>query len=224
MTTEQDGNVAAANDIDPAVNEPVLNPEPDAEGAPATGDGTGESSSDAQDGKEDTPILNPEAGNEGGEEKNEFVGAPESYGDFTLPDGFAIDDEGKSQITELFKGLNLSQKGGQKLVDIFTERMIAQKEAELNALTEQRKQWRASIRQRPNYAAERALAQKGMNAVVKDPEGVKLFKDSWMSDHPALFNVFVEVGRMVGEDSPLPNGSPESSGETAVSRFPIKLN
>ena len=109
-------------------------------------------------------------------------------------------------------------------MDVFTERMIAQKEAELNALTEQRKQWRASLRQRPNYEAERALAQKGMNAVVKDPEVVKQFKDTWMSDHPALFDVFVKVGRMVGEDSPLPNGSPESSGETAVSRFPIKLN
>lgn len=223
MENDLNTNAAAAGNTDPAESETVLNPDPNAEGAAAAGEGGGETGGNAQDGKDDTSILNPEADDSEGGGENEFVGAPESYEDFTLPDGFSIDEEGKTQIAELFKGLNLSQKGGQKLVDAFTERMIAQKEAELNALSEKRKQWRATIRQRPNYAAERALAQKGLRAVVSDPEEVAMFKGTWMSDHPALFNIFVKVGRLLGEDTPLPNSGSAASKETASSRFPVKL-
>ena len=150
-------------------------------------------------------------------------GAPDTYGDFTLPEGFTIDDEGKAQMSALFKGLNLSQKGGQKLVDAFTERVTAMKEAELNALAERRKAWRAEIRQRPTFATDRALALKGLNAVVTDPEEIALFKNSWMSDHPALFSMFVKVGKLLGEDSPLPNGGQSPAGGSAVARFPVKM-
>lgn len=227
---EEDPNViaAAADNTVPAEGEPMLDPTPapvpDAEGAAATDKGTeGEQGGDARKEGADDPILNPDAGKEDGKETNEFTGAPESYEAFSLPEGFALDEEGKTQISELFKGLNLSQKGGQKLVDAFTERMVAQKEAELNALTEKRKQWRTAIRQRPQYAADRALAQKGLRAVVSDPEEVALFKDSWMSDHPALFSMFVKVGRLVGEDSPLPAKESHENPETATSRFPVKI-
>lgn len=223
METDPKENGAAAVNTDPAANDPVLNPEPEAEGAAAGGEGEGEAGGNAPEGGSDDPILNPEAGDKAGADGSEFVGAPEAYDDFSLPEGFTLDEEQKAQVTELFKGLNLSQKGGQKLVDAFTERMTAQKEAELNALADKRKQWRAAIRQRPNYAAERALAQKGLRAVVSAPEEVAMFKGTWMSDHPALFNIFVKVGRLLGEDTPLPQGGSTASKETATSRFPIKL-
>ena len=227
---EEDPNViaAAADNTVPADGESLLDltpaSTPGTEGAAVNGnDGDEGQGGDARQEGADDPILNPDAGKEDGRDENEFVGAPETYEDFSLPDGFAIDEEGKTQISELFKGLNLSQKGGQKLVDAFTERMVAQKEAELNELSEKRKQWRAAIRQRPQYASERALAQKGLRAVVSEPEEVALFKNSWMSDHPALFSMFVKVGKMIGEDSPLPNNVPKEDKDTAASRFPVKM-
>lgn len=220
MENEQTVQDLATGNTESATDESVLNP--NASGASATPgtEGNGETGTGTQTAVEDSAILNPKTQSES---ENEFVGAPESYEDFTMPDGFTLDADGKSQISELFRGLNLSQKGGQKLVDVFTERITAQKEADLNALSERRKQWRAAIRQRPNYAAERALAQKGLNAVVSDPEEVALFTDSWMSDHPALFNVFVKVGRLLGEDTPLPSGGAAEDGNSATRRFPIKL-
>ena len=63
----------------------------------------------------------------------------------------------------------------------------------------------------------------GLKAVVSDPEEIALFTNSWMSDHPALFNMFVKVGRLLGEDTPLPNGDPAQNGNSAASRFPVKL-
>jgi hypothetical protein len=223
MADETVENAVQTDNTDATADDSVLTPGETPESAPGDGEGTagGGDAPEPQGGEEDeNGVLQPEKK----EEANEDVGAPENYGEFELPEGFSLDDDTKTRMGELFKGLNLSQKGGQKLVNAFTERIVAQKEAELAALAEQRKQWRNELRQRPSYKADRALALKGLNAVVDSPEGVALFTNSWMSDHPALFDVFVKVGRLIGEDSPLPNGGTGSdTGNAASSRFPIKL-
>lgn len=224
MADETVDNAVPTGDTEATADDSVLKPGESTESAPEEDTGTagdGNNAPEPQPGEDDeNGVLQPEKK----EETNEDVGAPETYGDFEVPEGFVLDDDIKSQMGELFKGLNLSQKGGQKLVDAFTERIIAQKEAELTALADQRKQWRNELRQRPTYKADRALALKGLNAVVDSKEGLALFTNTWMSDHPALFDVFVKVGKLIGEDSPLPNGGAGSdTGNTAASRFPIKL-
>ena len=219
MAEEAVQTAATGNTGSPA-DESMLKPGAAADGAetPAAVPEGGAGSAPKEEAEE-SGILTPGAE----ENANENVGAPESYGDFTMPDGFTLDDDGKAKMSELFKGLNLSQKGGQKLVDAFTERVTAMKEAELSALAERRKAWRAEIRQRPTFATDRALALRGLNAVVSTPEEKELFTNSWMSDHPALFGIFVKVGKLLGEDAPLPAGGGTSKVDSAVTRFPVKL-
>lgn len=212
-------------------DESILNPTPEGtEGAAKPeGDGKGNPAPEAGSDDDGNGLLNPEAGKGDagkGEEgkKTAPEGAPEKYADFKLPEGFQLNDEGKSSLSTLFKGLNLSQKAGQKLVDAYVEQQTKEKEAQLLALTEQRKQWRAQIKARPTYASDRAFAMKGLNAVVSTPEERKLFTNTWMSDHPVLFDIFVKVGKMVGEDSPLPaGGAAPSTGDNASKRFPVKI-
>lgn len=213
----------APEDNGSAVDESLLNPEALAEGAAAGTQGADTPPPEkGKDGNGDAPLLEPDSGET--KEDNPDVGAPESYSEFTLPEGFTLDDTVKEDICGLFKGLNLSQAGAQKLIDTYTERMLSQKESEIEALNNRRIQWRKEVRQRPAYEAERALALKGMREVVSTPEEKALFTDSWMSDHPAVFGMFVKIGRLLGEDSPMPNGgSGEDSGDSAEARFPIKL-
>ena len=205
-------------------DESILNPAPQgADGAPKPeGDGGGNPDPESGD-DDDNGVLTPDAGK--GEEGKDKPpeGAPEHYEDFTLPEGYTLDEDGKNAMSELFKGLNLSQTAGQKLVDAYVEQQTKEKEAQLLALTEQRKQWRAQLRSRPTYATDRALARKGLNAVVSTPEERELFTNTWMSDHPALFDIFVKVGKMVGEDSPLPTGGGAPVEDTASQRFPVKI-
>lgn len=217
--------VQTSDNTETVDDKPLLSPDTVTDGATdaETGEDSkpeGDTQPAATEGADDQPLLTPGVDENG---KSELAGAPESYGDFELPEGFAFDDEMKAQVDSLFKELDLSQKGAQKLVDAYTERMIAQKEAELADLADRRKQWRADVRKSPTYAKDKAFAIKGINAVVTTPEERALFKDSWMSDHPALFSMFVKVGRLVGEDTPLPRGGSDVGGGSAVERFPIKL-
>ena len=214
-TDTQNAGLPAPDANGQAADESLLNPEVPAEGAAAGAEGQG--GNPGTDG--DQPLLAPEPE----KEENPDIGAPESYEDYNLPEGFTLDNEVKEQVNELFKGMNISQAGAQKLVDLYLQRAIAQKEADLNELNEKRKSWRNEVRKRPTYETDKAYAVKGIRAVVNTPEEKALFTDSWLSDHPALFGMFVKIGRLLGEDTPLPtggNGAPDRSAET---RFPIKM-
>lgn len=170
--------------------------------------------SDTSDGA----ILTPEA--DGGKEQG--ASAPEQYEEFRMPEGFVLEGETKEKVTGLFRELNLSQESAQKLIDYATERDLAGREAMLNELAAKRKEWRSSLRARPNFEADLALARKGMKALVRTPEGAELFNDSWMSDHPAVFDIFVRAGRLVAEDT-FDNQNGGSAEENVnLRRFPVK--
>lgn len=194
-----------------AADTPMLTPQPEgnppepAAGKPAGGD------------EGDAPLLTPEG------EPGKAKGAPESYGEFSMPEGFTLEGEELEGAVALFRDLDLTQEQAQKLIDQYTERVLAGKEAELNELAAKRKEWRAEIRQRPGFAQERELALRGMRAVITDPDEKALFENSWMSDHPALWKVFTKIGRMVQEDA-LPKGSGgnnQSEQNVNLQRFPV---
>lgn len=212
---------AADNTAQAGEQEALLNPQQtpeQGEGAapePAKADTVQAPAPEVKEG--DEPLLNPD-----GEEDKASEGAPEKY-EFKLPEGWQLEGEELEKVSGLFKGMNLSQGGAQKLVDYFTERMAADRATEEQASSERRKAWREEVRQRPNFAAERALAQKGLRAVITDPDEKALFTNSWLSDHPAFFKVFSKIGRLVGEDSFPAGGSNAPMVENInLRRFPVE--
>ncbi len=208
--SESGAEVAAVNTVTSDVQEePMLKPE-----AVSTGEPQGKETAEGESA--DKPLMTPD----GGEEAEKDPGAPEKYEPFKLPEGFALEGEEFEKVSSMLKGMNLSQAHAQELVDYFTRRMTDEKAAGLNALAARRKEWRATIRQRPDFANERGLVQRGMRAVLTDKDEKELFEDSWMSDHPALWKVFAKVGRLVGEDS-LPQGKGERAEQNInLLRFP----
>ena len=208
--SESGAEVAADNTVTSDVqDEPMLKP-----GAVSAGEPQGKETAEGESA--DKPLMTPD----GGEEAEKDPGAPEKYEPFKLPEGFALEGEEFEKVSSMLKGMNLSQAHAQELVDYFTRRMTDEKAAGLNALAARRKEWRAAIRQRPDFANERGLVQRGMRAVLKDKDEKELFEDSWMSDHPALWKVFAKVGRLVGEDS-LPQGKGERAEQNInLLRFP----
>lgn len=203
----------------PAPANPPANPEAVQDAASTGGDNAPLLNPEAGEPEGDAPLLTPDDG-EGGDA--EEAGAPERYEDFNLPEGFELAGEEKDSVFAMFKGMNLSQANAQKLVDYFTNKVMDQQVADQAALVERRKAWRAEVRQRENYATERALALKGLRAVVTEPDEKALFTDSWLSDHPAFFKVFTKIGALVGEDSPpRGDGSPAPGRDLNLQRFPV---
>ena len=193
----------------------ILNPQTPAPD-PGKGGDDGQNKGDGQD----SAILTPEAGED--DKQPESQGAPEQYADFKMPEGFTLEGETKEKVTGLFRELNLSQENAQKLIDYATERDIANKEAMLNDLSARRKEWRSTLRARPNFESDLALARKGMKALVQTPEGAELFKDTWMSDHPAVFDMFVRAGKLVAEDSFDNQNGGGAEENVNLKRFPVK--
>lgn len=201
------------------VDEPVLNidsdasaPEPENDKDPVETAETG-----------DEPVVSID-GEEGEGEAKPEVNAPEQYEPFSIPEGWMLEGDLKESVDTTFRELNLSQEAGQKLVDMYVQRMTAEKERELTALADQRRAWRQELRSRPQYETERALARKGANAVVRTSAARDLFQDTWLQDHPGVFDLLVEVGRLLGEDTPLNTGTPAGDNNGDVTkRFPVKL-
>jgi len=97
----------------------------------------GKSLLNQQDGKDD----------KAGDKKDDkaAVGAPEAYTDFKVPEGFTLDSEVAKRAGGLFKELNLSQEGAQKLIDLYTAETKAAFEAPFNAYQDMRKEWRDKV-------------------------------------------------------------------------------
>ena len=141
------GNTATSGELDQSLLNPQGSaPTPGAEtkeGAgptPGAGAENGAAANAAHEGENkgegDGPLLSPEGGKP--EDKGAPAGAPETYTEFNLPEGFELKGEILEETTALFKGLNLSQENAQKLVDYYTERVLAEKTAMLNDLAARR--------------------------------------------------------------------------------------
>jgi hypothetical protein len=146
----------------------------------------------------DGDLLDPNALNDRKDTTPE--GAPEAYEAFNLPEGYVIEDEDGRMVQEAFKGLNLSQKSAQALIDLHCKYVERQRAAYADALARQEAEWRSQVRSRPEYEAERAFALQGMRTLVQSPEEIALFQDGLLRNHPAMWSMMVKVGKLVSED------------------------
>lgn len=222
----QNAASGATDNTAPAADESVLNPGAEETQVTKATDQTAETKSEGEE--QGSPLLDPEPGEEekkeeaAGEEEGEGQSAPK-FESFNVPEGFTISEELQSEMETLFGELKLDQTQAQRLVDSYVSQLTAQKEAELAALNQRRKDWRAEIRSRPTFAADAAFAKKGLNAVVDTPEAREMFRNTWLSDHPVFFDAFVKIGKLVSEDAPVPSGK-SMTKEVNINRvrFPVE--
>jgi len=184
-----------------------------------------------------TPIIQPGEGEKKPDEGNEPIitapkeddkkpeGAPEKYESFTVPEGFKLDEARVTDMSNLFKELNLTQGNAQKLVDAYCKYAQEQASAQQNADMEMRKTWRNEIRSRSDFREQRALMEKGFRLLVKTDKQKALFAntDSWLSDSPELFDLFVSAGRLVAEDNmsrPTSQQAQPTEAQINMARFP----
>lgn len=134
-------------------------------------------------------------------------GAPETYSDFTLPDGITLDAKLADGFKALAKEMNLSQENAQKLATLQAEHVKTTadslvKEAEQQR-TKQLEAWKTETKTAlgADWQKELGFAGKALDA-FGGPELRKLLTESGLGDHPLMAKMLVAVGKTMSETQP----------------------
>ena len=146
----------------------------------------------------------------------ELIGAPEGDYEVRAPEGREFDKETFEAVKDDLKGMNLSNKGAQQMVDMFShkvlpiiEKKIADQAAEAQqaAAAELRKTWLTEARADREIGGARwnesiAIAGRVFDAVgfEKAAPFRQLLEDSGLGNHPDAIRFIRRVGEMIGED------------------------
>src|SRR5882762_5525525 len=93
---------------------------------------------------EDKSLLNKDA-------PGKPEGAPETYTDFKVPDGYELDSEVAKEASGIFKGLGLSQDQAQTLVDFYTAKTTEAASQPYDLYKQTRETWRTEIKADPEF-------------------------------------------------------------------------
>lgn len=196
-------------------NEPVNTPAAEPTVEPAVDNGQNGAPASA----EDSPLIQME----GTQTPAEDNSVPESYETFTLPEGMTLEGADLEETHELFRSIGLSQENAQRLVDYYGKRLTEHMNRADMETAEQRVQWRKDIRNRPEFAAQERNVAVAVRKLITTPEQKALFQNTWLTDHPAIWDLLSTAGRLLGEDTPpMPKPKQVSTGNVDALRFPMK--
>lgn len=163
---------------------------------------------------------------DGADGKDAPQGAPESYEDFTLPEGVELDATLTDEIKSVAKDLNLPQEQAQKLADLAADRIQAMRDQQTQALQEARTRWADEAKADKEFGGAKldenlAVAAKAMKA-FGSPELVNLLNETGFGNHPELIRAFYRAGKAISEDVVVPSGTNVKTGakDPAKSLYP----
>jgi hypothetical protein len=159
------------------------------------------------------------------------TGAPETYADFKAPEGFEIDKEAIAKALPIFKELNISQDGAQRLVDFYAAQSAAAAEAPVKFYADMQKTWRDEAASRFGKAIEPGGAIVTEFAKAIDghlpPSLAKSFRAALdftgVGNHPDFIEGFRQFARLLGEGTSVRGSGPSPAGQKAPGEAPKSL-
>lgn len=146
-------------------------------------------------------------------------GAPDTYSDFTIPEGIELDKSIIETATPIFKELNLTQDQAQKLVDFYNQTVGGVKDNLLKAVEEMRADWRNQVMadkeiggKLDSIKVEIGRAKSKLQPALREAfdEAMNI---TGAGDHPAFIKAFYELSKLVNEGTYVPPGSPSPLGQ-----------
>lgn len=191
--------------------------------ATAEGEGTTQADATAAEGNETSLIAGAESegqeGSEGntdgegegntdgegetseGDDGESQDGAPESYEDFTLPEGVQVIPEVMDSFKEMAKEDGLSQEQAQRYIDLQTKTVLDQIEA-ADKLTEG---WIEETKNDPDIGGDKLDANMAYVAKAREafgtPELNNLLNDTRLGNKVEVVKFFAKVGKAMSEDT-----------------------
>lgn len=128
---------------------------------------------------------------------------PEDYGDFTLPEGMAVDEALLAEFKDTAAELGLTKEQAQRLVDL-KAKSIQQMQEAWEATSQQ---WVQEVKTDPeigkgNFDKSLSSAAKALDQ-FGTPELRALFNANGLGNHPELVRFCARVGQAIAEDGPV---------------------
>lgn len=160
---------------------------------------------------DDAPKVEGEKAPDKTEAKTERpAGAPEKYEAFTMPEGYALDEQLLNEFAPVLKELNLPQAAAQKVMDFAPKLIEHTQQSTIAQVLEQTglkdfPNWAGAVKTDKElggdkYAENLAVAKKAIDT-FGTPELRAVLKQTGLGNHPEVVRAFYKVGKQISEDA-----------------------
>jgi hypothetical protein len=158
-------------------------------------------------------------------------GAPEAYNTWNVPEGFQLDETVSKEINGIFKGLNLSQEQGQKLVDFYTAKTAESANQPYQVWQETQEAWIKEVKNDrelgPRLNEVKTTISRAIDG-LNDPKLARDFREAMdytgAGNNPAFIRAFWKLAQRVTEGGhvsgtgPSPQGQRRQGEQTSAAR------
>ena len=158
---------------------------------------------------------------------------PETYADFTAPEGMAINKEALEAALPVFKKLGLTQEQAQELVNVQTAREAALAKASQGDYASMREGWRKDVLANPELSTGGKIKPEVLQTIGRAIDGImdpKLAADfrqivdtTGVGDNPAFVRTIFKMAQQLTEGRPVAAGGPSVHGQTAPGAKPTSI-
>lgn len=129
---------------------------------------------------------------------------PEEYAEFTLPEGYTMDEDLGTELKATAKEMGLTQSQAQKLADMGAKQSAKFQAMQSDALQKARSTWETEAKADKDYGGERfgenlAVAKKAMDAYAS-PELKTLLNQTGLGSHPEFIRLMWKAGQSISQD------------------------
>ena len=147
-------------------------------------------------------------------------GAPETYADFTAPEGAKFAPEMVTEVSALAKELNLTQEKAQKVVELAAKQSAQAAQAGTEAYKSVNAGWIEATKADPEFggdklAASLATAKAAMDATTT-PALRELLNKSGLGNNAEVIRHFLKIAPAFAEDKHVPGGKAPVGDKSAA--------
>ncbi len=149
---------------------------------------------------------------------------PESYADFAMPEGVALDAQAAGDLKSLAKELGLSQANAQRVADLGAQVLQRTSQAQADLVAKARNEWaeqaRADKEMGGDKLAHSQAAAKRATDKFGSPELVQMLDESGLGNHPEVLRLLARVGAALTEDVPVSGAANAAATPSARDLYP----
>ena len=172
-----------------------------------------------------TPTETPSIANQSGESlANQTTkaegGAPETYANWNVPEGYQLDEGVSKEISGIFKGLNLSQEQGQQLVDFYMNKTAESANEPYKVWQQTQEDWVKEVKNDrelgPRLNEVKTTISRAIDG-LNDPKLARDFREAMdytgAGNNPAFIRAFWKLAQRITEGGHVAGGGPSAQGQ-----------